>query len=272
MQIAMTGKGLVFAGGAPRSGLTLLRAILSAHPHVFCGPDSGILPGLPMQWREFSGRLGDLHEKHFALQPGSIRKNFSNAIWKLLAEAPAAWEKRLVVEKTPLNLLAFKDLAILFPAAKFIHVVRDGRDVVASLLQRDWRDPQTGAPFAHVTDAAAAAHYWSGLAGIGRQAEQTIDNPQRFHVLPYERLADKPAQTLHALFEFLEEPFDDRVNKFYDNEIPLVGIECESRPRLAKPISDDRVGRWRNDLSSAQRDLVNNIGGDMLRAFGYRMN
>ena len=222
-----------------------------------------------MQWREFSVQLGALHETHFALQPDAVRNNFSAAIWKLLAEAPAALDKRLVVEKTPLNLLAFKDLAILFPEAKFIHVVRDGRDVVASLLQRDWRDPQTGAPFAHVTDARAAAGYWSGLAGIGRQAELTIDNPQRFHVLPYERLVNKPAQTLHALFEFLEEPFDDRVMQFYDNEIPLVGIECESRPRLAKPISDDCVGRWRADLSPEQIDMVNNSASAVLRAFNY---
>lgn len=268
----MTGKRLVFAGGAPRSGLTLLRAILSAHPHIFCGPDSGILPGLALQWREFATQLGALHESDFALAPDAVKKNFSKAIWTLLAEAPAASRKRLVVEKTPLNLLAFNDLAHLFPDAKFIHVVRDGRDVVASLLQRNWRDPQTGAPFAHVTDASAAAAYWSGLVSIGRQAEQAFHNPDQFYVLHYENLAKNPTQALTALFEFLDEPFDSQVANFYENDIQLVGIECESRSRLAKPINDDRVGRWRVNLSPAQIDIVNKSAGGMLGAFNYQIN
>ncbi len=267
----MTGKRLIFAGGVPRSGLTLLRAILSAHPQVFCGPDSGILPSLALQWRQIADQLGELHERHFALPPDEVRKNFSKAIYTLLAGAPAAAQKSLVVEKTPLNVLAFADLAVLFPEAKFIHVVRDGRDVAASLLQRDWRDPQSGAPFAHVSDAGAAAAYWNGLTHLARQAENKINDSQRFLVLHYEHLVRNPAAALPTLFEFLETPFDDQVARFYENEITLAGIECESRARLSKPLSDDRVGRWRKDLSTAQGDHVVQRAGEMLRAFNYTL-
>ncbi len=265
----MTGKGLVFAGGAPRSGLTLLRAILSAHPHIFCGPDTGILPGLALQWRAFSSQLGELHEAHFALAPQAVNKNFSTALWKLLAKAPATSQSRLIVEKTPLNVLAFQDLAILFPNAKFIHVVRDGRDVVASLLQRDWCNPTSGKPFPHVTDTTAAAAYWGGLTGIGFQAAQAINNPKRFHVLHYEALVSNPKKTLQALFGFLEEPFDNRVIRFYETDIPLVGVEQESRSHLRHPLSTERVGRWRTSLSQMQCEIVKNTAGEMLHAFHY---
>ena len=265
----MTGKQLVFAGGAPRSGLTLLRAILSAHSQIFCGPDSGILPGLALQWREFSTQLGALHHDHLSLDARTVRENFATAIWNLLAEAPAAANKTIIVEKTPLNILAFLDLAALFPEAKFIHVVRDGRDVAASLLQRDWRDPQSGAPFPHVTDAASAAAYWNGIVAIGRQIEKHMDSPDRLHILSYEALTRDPKKTLRNLFLFLDAPLEDQAFRFYENDIALVGIEAESRDRLKQPLSPDRIGRWRRDFSSEQRKAVTDNASTMLQAFRY---
>ena len=265
----MTGKRLVFAGGAPRSGLTLMRAVFNAHPHVFCGPDSGVLPGLSIQWRDIASQLGDLHEDHFSISRQDVRDNFARAISSVLDQSPAALDKDVIVEKTPLNVLTFEDLAALFPHAKFIHVVRDGRDVAASLLARDWRNPHTGAPFPHVTDAGAAADYWNGLAALGRKAEQAIDDPQRFFTLRYEDLAARPKRAIKALFEFLETPFDPAVLRFYENDMPLVGIERDSAARLRQPISDDRVDRWRDDLSPERREVVERRANGMLRAFNY---
>ena len=265
----MTGRSLVFAGGAPRSGLTLLRAILNAHPQIFCGPDSGVLPGLSIQWRDIAAQLGDLHEDHFSISRQDVRDNFARAISSVLDQSPAALGKDVIVEKTPLNVLTFEDLAALFPKAKFIHVVRDGRDVAASLLGRDWRNPHTGAPFPHVTDAGAAADYWNGLAALGQKARETINDPKRFLTLRYEDLAARPKRTIKALFEFLRTPFEPAALRFYENEMALVGVERDSAARLRQPISNGSVGRWRNDLTPAQRDLVEGRAGAMLRALNY---
>ena len=231
-----------------------------------------MLPGLAMQWRDFNTQLGALHEKHFALGPDAIRNNFAKAIAALLLDAPSAATSRLVAEKAPLNVLAFEDLAALFPEAKFIHVIRDGRDVVVSLLERDWRNPRNGAAFPHVTNAGAAAAYWNGLANIGRKAERAIGNSQRFFVLRYETLAHNPERTLHSLCKFLNASFDANLLKFYELELPLLGIERDSAARLRKPISNDRVGRWRTKLTPAQNKLIERHAGPMLDAFGYKTN
>ena len=55
------GQGLVFAGGCPRSGLTLLRRLLEPHRHAHCGPDTGLPPSIAMQWQNFARELGPLH-------------------------------------------------------------------------------------------------------------------------------------------------------------------------------------------------------------------
>lgn len=265
-----TGKNLIFAGGVPRSGLTLLRAIANAHPDILCGPESGITPTLPMQWRLIANQLGDLHNRDFGLTPEIVRHNFAQAIERLYSHSLTERRNTHILEKNPLNVLAFDPLSQIFPEAKFIHVVRDARDVVTSLLERDWRDPQSGVLFPHVRDARAAAAYWAGMAQVGMQAERIIDDKNRFHVLYYEDLAAQPKRTLSELFEFLGLSFREEVLLFYKYEMPLYGIENESEELLRQPIAPDRVGRWRNQLSPEQQEDVMAVAGPLIKAFGYR--
>lgn len=269
MRATITGENLIFAGGAPRSGLTLLRALADGHPNIFCGPDSGLLPSLPMQWRTIAFNLGELHRKDFDIDPAATQNNFAAAIARLLTKPLQQFGKKRLLEKNPLNILAFQELAALFPRAKFVHVVRDGRDVAASLLARDWRDPQTGARFAHTSEAGAAARYWRGLVEIGRAAERAVGDPSRFFVLRYERLVEGPEDALRALFEFVEEPFDAGVLDFHRRPIRLYGIERDSGPLLQQPLSGARVGRWRTELTKSQVDEVESVASDTLRSLRY---
>ena len=258
----------VFAGGAPRSGLTLLRAILHQHPKIYCGSDGGVTPGLPMQWADMATALGDLHANSFNLSRGYVRKQFAKAMRRLMTPTHSM-KHPVIVEKTPLNLLAFEPLSALFPNAKFIHVVRDGRDVAASLMTREWRDRVSGAPFAHVQFADAAAAYWDSLARIALKAEWAIDNSNRFLVLRYEEMALKPQSTIKRLCDFLEVKPVDAMMAHHRGLPDLRGLEIESENMLRQPISDRQIGRWRNDLSVEQKQQVQLRAEAMLTAFGY---
>lgn len=267
--MTLTGDDLVFAGGAPRSGLTLLRALMSAHPDVFCGPDSGLTPSLPMQWRDFSRTLGDMHSREFGVTPNDAKMNFARAMTRLLREAPNAAQKKLTVEKSPLNILAFTDLAEIFPAARFIHVVRDGRDVAASYLERDWKNPQTGEKFDHVRTPLAAAQYWRGLVEIGMRAQSAINDPARLITLRYEDVIREPAATLRALCRFLGLAPCPAMQRFHQRPVELVGLERESADRLARPLGPDRIGRWRYKFSGADIAAIETAQAPYLAALGY---
>ena len=67
----------VFLGGCPRSGLTLLRALLSTHPGIYCGSDTVLAPPIVMQWKSFSTSLGQLHSTDFALDSEAVRQNMA---------------------------------------------------------------------------------------------------------------------------------------------------------------------------------------------------
>ena len=268
----MLGDGLVFAGGAPRSGLTLLRALASSHPDIAAGPDTNICAPLCAQYNDFATNLGALHRDHFNLPPKTVQQNFAEYIAALFGNAKQPERTKRILEKSALNVLAFEQLHAMLPGAQFIHVVRDGRDVVASLLNRDWRrwrDPVSGAPFAYVSDASAAANYWAGLAGVGFNARQKIGDPARLYELRYERLIDAPVQELQSLCEFLGVPFAPSMLDFHQVEIELLGIERDSADMLSRPLSGDAIGRYQRDLTSKQLSSVATVAKPVLDAFGY---
>lgn len=258
-------RGPVFLGGCPRSGLTLLGAILDSHPEISCGPDASII-GLALAAREFAQTFGNLHEEHFALPPERVSANFATAISRILDARRANRGKARAAEKSALNVLVFKDLARLLPEAQFIHCVRDGRDVAASLLERQWRDPRTGDVFAHCADAGAAANYWSGLATIGLEAEEALANKVRR--VAYEDLVRDPKSTMMGVFEFLGVSWSDSALALHERN-DFTDFNEETAKRFREPIHNGYVGRWRRDLDGAQQNAVESNAGPMLKRLGY---
>ena len=120
----MLGDGLVFAGGAPRSGLTLLRALANSHPDIAAGPDTNICAPLCAQYNDFATNLGALHRDHFDLPPKTVQQNFAEYIAALFGNAKQPGRTRRVLEKSALNVLAFEQLHAMLPGARFIHMVR----------------------------------------------------------------------------------------------------------------------------------------------------
>jgi hypothetical protein len=264
MPEAFDGAGLCFLGGAPRSGLALMRRLLAGHPEIRCGADTGIAPAIAMQAADFAATLGSLHRTEFHLDDSDVRRIFGKIVAKCLAPNE---DRRVVCEKTSLNVLVFEQLALLLPKARFIHVVRDGRDVASSLLMRDWRSPQTGARFPHVSDPAAAADYWKALATIGLKAEQSLAPSGRLMRVSYESLVDNTADVLADLCDFLGVSDEEIVDA--PDEIEWLGMERDSLPMLLQPVSSSQVDISRTRLSPDVRRQIEDIASPALAALGY---
>jgi len=251
---------LIFMGGCPRSGMTLLRRLLAMHSRIHCGPDTGLPPSLAMQWNAFASNLGDLHQKDFDLDREAVRANMAELMTGLIATPIKDAPHKRLVEKTSLNVIAFTALAELMPGARFIHVVRDGRDVAASLLQRDWRNPQ-GQRFPHTTAPAAALKYWTDLTGLGLQADQKLGSTRILRVR-YEDLVRKPKRTLKALLEFIDLGFEKQMFNYPGQPIQLEGMEQDSLPLLNEPLNATRIGAGAalTDLASGKADTVQRLG------------
>lgn len=168
------------------------------------------------------------------------------------------------VEQTPETAFLAPAVRAAMPGARLVHIVRDGRDVVCSLLDRGWLSAgrrgadDAGLPYgAHgrfwvesgreaefeaASDARRAAWAWRRYVTAARGAGDVE--------VRYERLAADPRSTADELAEALGAPAD-----------PFA--------RALQRASEASVGRYRRDLSAAQLADVEAEAGDLLRTLGY---
>lgn len=156
---AAPGDDIVFLLGSPRSGTTWLQELLSSHPEVVSSQELHLFPKylapLEQEWARQSACLqgtvaailhqGPSHERFFGLPTVFTVEEFDDVLRDIARKVFAAVRQmqpdaRIIVEKTPANSLYVSLILRLFPGARFIHLIRDPHDVVASLLgaSSDW--------------------------------------------------------------------------------------------------------------------------------------
>jgi sulfotransferase family protein len=147
----------------------------------------------------------------------------------------------------------------VWPDARFVHVVRDGRDVVASHLR-------SGYEWAYRT-AAEAATGWTRIVSTVPRRE--LNN--RLFELRYEDLVADPEPVLRQLLAFLELRWHEAVLRHDRTHHALAThpYDHPSADAATRPIGVDAAGRFRRDLTTRQLAEVEAIAGSVLRAWGY---
>ena len=266
MKGVAVGDSPIFIGGAGRSGTTLIRVILDSHPNITCGPELKVTPMLAELWHGFqTAHLPPLRE--YLLTPADINRIFERMILSLMEKYRDSSGKPRLAEKSPNNVFFFQHLSHIFPESPLIHVIRDGRDVVCSLLTMNWIDPKTGQPIEYTRDARKAAQYWASAVLAGRKTGQNEAIRPRYMELRYEDIVARPEPTLKGLFAFLDEPWDPVVLDFHDQRRNLAGES--SADQVSRPLYTASVGRWEKNLDEAGRQAVKEVAGDLLIELGY---
>jgi Sulfotransferase family len=242
-----------FVVGCSRSGTTLLRAMLDAHPLLAVPPEShfALAPNL----RSLRGALR--RERWFALweieAPDLRGLGVADAIRALFAAYAAKQGKPRYADKTPHYVSHLPLLAERFDEARFVHVVRDGRDVALSLREVPWGPD----------DVEEAALHWRRRVLEGRGAGL---GPHRYRELRYEELVADPERELRALAAWLDLPYDDHMLRFAER--PLVVPYPEHHARLHQPPTPG-LRDWRREMPEADVARFEAVAGDALEALGY---
>lgn len=271
-----------FIVGAQRSGTTWVQRMLCAHPHIVGGQESHL----------FSGYLAPLWQRWEAerdLRAGGSRtvglacyltedelaeecRRLARRVFERLEQAkPAA---TLLVEKTPDHGLHLPLIKRLFPDAVILHVVRDGRDAVASLLhanRRPW-----GKTWAPATAEWAARRWVRWVRSIRRD----LSAFPRQRTVRYEDLVANGPAELADLFDFLGmslppeevEGIHDRMRFDGPGGRDSLVIEGECKGSGGEPEGFYRRGRsggWQDDLSPRDQATVHTLAGDLLRELAY---
>jgi hypothetical protein len=267
----------VFIVGAARSGTTLVRSMLGAHPELSIPPESHFLGYLGhrygrRRWRpalvsEVATDVArDAHFREWGIDPGTTAAKVVAAQPQSLAEtlggffsAYAETEgKKLWGDKTPHYVFILDQLREMWPDLRVVHVVRDGRDVACSHLAlaadgRRWVAPS----------AAAAAGWWRSAVAHGRAAGEELG--ERYTEVRYEHLVRRPGHAIEQLCDFLELRRDTTVVD-YHSRVRQSDLEDFSRTR--GPI-DPNARDWRRELTENDVVAFESVAGKQLTACGY---
>jgi hypothetical protein len=269
-----------FIVGCNRSGTTMLRAMLDSHPEVAVPPEAYFV--IPVLNRAPAYERGDQLDLETLL--ADLRSNPSfRRNWQLSSESMAALRKdggpadtaaalaRLYsgyaterhklryADKTPQHVLQIDLLARSFPGSRFVHLVRDGRDVVPSLLEG--RHGPTRFP--------GAVEYWRSRVLAGRRAGERL-GPSRYHEIRYEELVADPEAKLAQMCAFLDLRYTPEMLEYPARAGEVVAGTFDARPHLGVAKAPTRnVRNWRTTMPDHQVQLFEALAGDALDTFGY---
>lgn len=236
----------IFVLGAPRSGTSLLRRLLSSHPRLFISPEVRILDLIYLT-AVLSEHNGASPEEA-SVSPRALELGRSYA--QILAQHQlSTLGKVRYGDKYPPYCLHLDALNALFPDAVFLHILRDGRDVVASSAQtrtanRGWRRS------AAIPPTEQLVRDWMGFVQRARAAGTPL-GASRYHEIRYEHLLSDPVSVLRDTCAFLGESFV---------------------PALLAGTAEIHAGQsWRETLSPAELATFHAVPGAeaLLQRLGY---
>jgi len=270
-------KEFVFIIGAPRSGTTWLQAMLAAHPSVCSTIDELKLfdfftVPLEQGWNYLIGlqtATGGGRNGLAAMWTDAEFYDFlSEFVDRIYTQVSAAKpDATVLLDKAPAYSTCVDHIDKLIPRVRFIHMIRDGRDVAASMVaaSRGWGQPWAPG------DVESASKQWKEHVLGARKARQY---PGRYMEVRYEELLTNGTQVLRGVLEFMGVSTDPSVvSAIYD------GHRFENMKQKGKGARDfslpkeffrkGQSGDWRNSLNPTERYLFHEAAGDLLAELGY---
>lgn len=253
----------VFIGGCGRSGTTVFKELLNRHSLCACGPETSLY-GLPFKLENISVPW-DIPLDHLrSMQARS--KNLVEFSDMFAMEFLASEGKKVWVEKTPNNVRAIEKILTWYTSGKFIHLIRDGRDVMCSLRNHPKERVKNGkiVPVKTINPISKCAYRWlndtmRGLAFKGHP---------RCIEIRYEELIASPEVELAKICDFIGIEFEISMLQAQGDQASRSGQNMNNH-NASQMISAKSIGRWKADLTHHERIEFANIAGELLISLGY---
>ncbi len=276
----------VFIVGCPRSGTTLLQRMVNSHPQIAITPETHWIPrvykkrnGLTaegfvtpelishlLELPKFT-RLGISRDELVELMGKGQSVSYATFVTGIFDLYGKRQGKVLVGDKTPGYARMVSLLHALWPGARFVHLIRDGRDVCLSMAS--WPKAQQKRPgkFATWNDdpVSTTALWWEFMVRKGREAGRSL-GPELYHELRYESLVSHPAEACKALCAFLDLPFHDAMLRFHEGRTKTTpGLDAK---HAWLPVTRG-LRDWRSQMPADDVRRFEAVTGDLLDELGY---
>jgi hypothetical protein len=279
-----------FIVGVGRSGTTLLRLMLDAHPELCIPPETGFIPAIAKcfcsgadprtefikvisefeTWPDFNFSRQELYD---ALKSEPFEPSLGiRAFYRLYA---ARFGKTRWGDKTPVYSRHMTEIETILPEARFIHLIRDGRDVALSVRPL-W--------FAPGKDIPTIARDWKRRI---EEARELGRNCAHYLEIRYEALVVQPENELRKVCAFVHLDYHPRMLEYFkDARARLDEIKPRYRPDktlliskeerqfnhrfTSSPSDRSRIFRWKREMSLKEQREFEIEAGVLLNELGYQ--
>lgn len=283
-----------FVVGLTRSGTTLLRMMLDAHRELAIPPETHFVPDVikavraeagtdavlaaftdNRTWNDFGISTEEMRERIEA-GGGSDAAEVVRAFFTAYAERQG---KERWGDKTPAYMLSIQRIGRTLPESRFIHLIRDGRDVALS---------QTARALNEQPPPAEQAARWVKRIRKARDQAATLKGP-RYVEARYEDLVREPEATLRRICEFVELPWDEGMLSYHERAAERLsemagelrqegahatqeaGYRVDNHAPTTKPPDPSKLDKWRTQMSAEDLAAYEGVAGEMLGELGYEL-
>ena len=281
-----------FVVGLTRSGTTLLRMMLDAHRELAIPPETHFVPDVikavrsevgaesvlaaftgNRTWDDFGIGAADLRERI-----GRVGDDDAAAVVRAFFDTYAERQgKPRWGDKTPAYMLSIQRIGRTLPEVRFIHLIRDGRDVALS---------QTARAINEQPPPREQAARWVKRIGKAREQAGTLKGP-RYVEARYEDLVREPEPTLRRICEFIELPWDAGVLSYHERAAERLaemagelrgeshhatqeaGYRIDNHAPTTKPPDPSKLDKWRTQMATEDVRAYEEVAGGLLDELGY---
>lgn len=285
---ALANLDLFFIAGLPRSGTTWMQRLANSHPEICCRGESHFIDILYALLRKNlqsyndkvklqGGALAHLkkyggHVDSLEYDRADINLLLSQAILVMLGKWIEPGQVKAVGEKTPDNVLWLGQLSDIFPKARFIHVIRDGRDSAVSGWYFGLSEVEDGKM---VTDSFEQyvdryLKQWIAAISLSRSVGRRIGD--RYLEVSYESLVNSPDDALARVFSFLGvDAGETTVRQCLDEGSfsRLSGGRQRGQEDQASFFRKGVIGDWRARFDDDAKARAWRVAGEGLQSLGY---
>ncbi|MBG0827873.1 sulfotransferase [Planomonospora sp. ID67723] len=273
----------IFIVGCPRSGTTLLQLMTHAHPRIAIPPETRFMVAAyqrrlrfgdladPICRRELAEWVVGRRQHRFqdlGLDAAEVAREIAtgpptlgSALGIVLRAYAARFGKPRWGDKRPGYFQSADVLLRLFPDAQFVHLIRDGRDCVASLKEMPW----------HTGNVYSAISVWAEAIDFARYGAPRLPEDS-YHELRYEDLTRDPETSLRGLCDFLGEEYDPAMCE--PDRVAGVAVPARKtwHKRTHDKVTTTRSGSWKSRLSPQEISLCETVLAERLESFGYELS
>jgi hypothetical protein len=284
-----------FVVGLTRSGTTLLRMMLDAHPALAVPPETHFVPDLikaarsegadaetmlaaitaNRTWADFGIEEATMRSALERVGPGDA----GAAVRAFFETYARAQGKPRWGDKTPAYMLSITRIGRALPEARFIHLIRDGRDVALS---------QTARAINEQPPPPEQAARWVKRIDKSREQAQKLGEG-RYLEARYEDLVREPEPVLRRICELIALDYDPRMLTYYEraeerlqemagelrgegtHAKQAAGYRIENHLPTTRPPDPSKLDKWRREMQPADLAAYNEVAGERLRELGYEV-